>query len=157
MNEKTLAAIKSMVYVSRQLLNGNTISDDDQKIKASGLYEDWAAGSFAVGDVRNANGQTWECFQAHDVAVYPDISPVGSAWRTFWRPLHGKSAATARPFVAVQGAHDTYKAGEFMIWTDGGLRECVRETAYGPDGDPAAWAEPAAATDSGEEVAENGP
>lgn len=139
MNTKILAALESMVYVSRQIVNGGAITEDDQKLRASGLIEDWSEGSYAVGDIRNADGQTWECFQAHDVAVYPDISPGGSAWRTFWRPLHGKAPATARPFVEVQGAHDTYKAGEFMIWTDGRVWECLRETAYSPAGDPGAW------------------
>lgn len=97
--------LRSMVYVSRLYAQGTAITDDDQRIRASGLYEDWQAGSYQVGDIRNAVGQTWECFQAHDNAVYPDIAPDNSAWFTFWRPLHGKSPDTARPFVPVQGAH----------------------------------------------------
>ena len=146
MNKKTLDAITSLVYVSRQVLNGNAITEDDQKLRASGLYEDWAPGAvYEVGDVRNADGQTWECFQAHDGAVYPDISPEGAAWRTFWRPLHGNTPETARPFVEVQGAHDTYKAGEFMVWTDETVRECLRETNFNPDDDPTAWSPPPAA------------
>ena len=143
MNQKTLNAITSLVYVSRQVLAGNAITEDDQKLRASGLYEDWTPGTvYKAGDVRNSGGQTWECFQDHDGAVYPDISPEGSAWRTFWRPLHGKTPETARPFVEVQGAHDTYKAGEFMVWTDGTVQECIRETNFSPDGDPAAWSSP---------------
>lgn len=145
MNKKTLDAITSMVYVSRQMLAGRTIQEDDQKLRASGLFEDWGPGSYAVGDVRNVEGQTWECFQAHNTAIYPDISPEGSAWRTFWRPLHGKTPETARPFVEVQGAHDTYKAGEFMIWTGGTVRECLRETNFNPNDDPTAWSQPTAA------------
>lgn len=113
--------------------------DDGQRIAVSALYDDWTPGKYEIGDVRNAGGQTWECFQAHDTATYPDITPEGTAWRTFWRPLHGKSKETARPYVAPTGAHDTYKAGEFMVWTDDTVRECKRETAYGPDGDPTAW------------------
>lgn len=26
-----------------------------------------------------------------------------------------------------------------MIWTDGGLWECLNFTSYGPDGEPNAW------------------
>lgn len=89
--------------------------------------------------MRNALGQTWECFQEHNSAEHPDISPEGGAWRTFWRPLHGNTPETARPFVEVQGSHDAYKTGEFMIWTDGTVRECLNWTSYGPDGDPTAW------------------
>lgn len=133
-------ALTSMLYVSRLTLAGETVDTDDKRIRASGLYEDWAAGKYAVGDIRNAEGQTWECFQAHDNAVYPDIKPGGSSWFTFWRPLHGKSQKTARPFVPVQGAHDMYRAGEWMIWTDGGYYECLSDTNFSPTDNPSAWA-----------------
>lgn len=133
-------ALTSMLYVSRLTLAGETVDTDDKRIRASGLYEDWTAGAYAVGDIRNAEGQTWECFQAHDNAVYPDIKPGAAAWFTFWRPLHGKSRETARPFVAVQGAHDMYRAGEWMIWTDGDYYECLSDTNFSPTDNPSAWA-----------------
>ena len=140
--EATIAAAQ----VARLTLSGLNL-DDGQRLAVSALYEDWSPGAvYAVGDVRNADGQTWECFQAHDAAVYPDISPEGAAWRTFWRPLHGNTPETARPFVEVQGAHDTYKAGEFMVWTDGTVRECLRETNFSPADDPTAWSSPDAPT-----------
>ena len=41
--------------------------------------------------------------------------------------------------LPVQGAHDMYRTGEYMIWTDGTTQHCTRDTAYGPDGDPTAW------------------
>lgn len=132
-------ALASAIYVSRLTLNGGSIDTDDKRLRASGLYEDWAPGRYAAGDIRNAKGQTWECFRDHDNATYPDINPDNAAWYTFWRPLHGKSPETAQPYVPVQGAHDMYRAGEYMIWTDGTTRHCTRDTAYGPDGDPAAW------------------
>ena len=68
-------ALASAIYVSRQTLAGAAIDTDDKRIRASGLYEDWVKGSYQVGDIRNANGQTWECFQAHDNATHPDIRP----------------------------------------------------------------------------------
>ncbi len=97
---------RCMAVVSRMMLKQLTIDDDEERIQISGLYEAWQPGKYEVGDIRNHGGQTWECFQTHDNAVYPDIKPGNSAWFTFWRPLHGKSPETARPFVAVQGAHD---------------------------------------------------
>lgn len=125
--------------VARMMLTTMSL-DDCQRIAVSALYEDWEPDrKYETGDTRNAVGQTWECFQAHDASEHPDISPNGDAWFTFWRPLHGTSPETARPFVPVQGAHDTYKAGEFMIWTDGTVRECLRETSFGPNDDPEAW------------------
>lgn len=140
MNQKTLDALASAIYVSKLALSGQTVSDDDQRIRASGLYEDWTAGNHAVGDIRNAGGQTWECFQAHDNAVYPGIVPDSAAWYTFWRPLHGKTPETARPFVPVQGAHDMYRAGEYMT-LDGTLYKCLSDTNFSPADYAAAWEE----------------
>ena len=80
-------ALESAIYFSKMLANGKTVETDDQRLRASGLYEDWAEGAYTVGDMRNAKGQTWECFQAHDTASNPDITPEDAAWFTFWRPL----------------------------------------------------------------------
>lgn len=116
----------------------DSVQDDDARIRVSGLYEPWAAGQFEAGDIRNSGGQTWACFQAHDCAVYPDIKPGSAAWFTFWRPLHGKSPETARPFVPVQGAHDMYKIGEYAVFEDA-LYKCVQDTAYSPTDYAPAW------------------
>ena len=132
-------ALASAIYVSRQTLAGAAIDTDDKRIRASGLYEDWVKGSYQVGDIRNANGQTWECFQAHDPAINPGIVPGDPAWFTFWRPLHGKSPETARPFVPVMGAHDMYRAGEYMIYTDGQTYRCKSDTNYSPEEYAQAW------------------
>ena len=132
-------AIASAIYVSRVSLTGGTIDTNDKRLRASGLYEDWTAGSYQVGDIRNANDQTWECYQAHDNATYPDINPDNAAWYTFWRPLHGTSPETARPYVPVQGSHDMYHAGEYMIYTDGLTYKCLSDTNYSPDDYAQAW------------------
>ena len=129
---------QSAAAVGRLLLAQMTDLDDDARIRVSGLYEPWAAGQYVVGDVRNAAGQTWECYQAHDNAEHPDIKPGSGAWYTFWRPLHGKSPETARPFVPVQGAHDMYHAGEYAVYNDT-LYKCVQDTAHSPEDYPPAW------------------
>ena len=132
-------ALASVIYVSRQTLAGQAIETDDQKIRASGLYEDWAEGKHSVGDIYNADGQTWECYQAYDNAVYPDIRPGNAAWYTFNRPLHGKSKETARPWVRPMGAHDMYHAGEWMIYTDGMTYLCKQDTNFSPEEYAKAW------------------
>ena len=132
-------ALKSAIYFSQMLANGKEVATDDQRLRASGLYEDWAPGSYRVGDIRNAKDQTWECFQAHDNSTYPDINPDNAAWFTFWRPLHGKSPETARPFTPVQGAHDMYRAGEYMIYTDGLTYKCLSDTNFSPEEYEQAW------------------
>ena len=129
---------QSAAVVSRMMLAQMPDLTDDDKLRVSGLYDTWTAGSHAEGDICNAGGQTWECFQAHDCAVYPDIKPGSAAWYTFWRPLHGKTPETARPFVPVQGAHDMYRAGEYVIY-EGALYKCVQDTAYSPADYAPAW------------------
>lgn len=113
--------------------------DDDVVIQCSGLAEKWKPGDHKSGEVYNAGDQTWECYQAYDNATYPDIVPDNPAWYTFNRPLHGKSPDTARPFVPVQGSHDMYRAGEYMVWEDGTTQECLKDTAYSPINQPDAW------------------
>lgn len=130
---------QSAAVVSRMMLAQMPDLTDDDKLHVSGLYDTWAAGSHAEGEICNAEDQTWECFQAHDNATYPDIKPGSAAWYTFWRPLHGKTPETARPFVPVQGAHDMYRAGECMVWTDGRIKRATQDTAYSPADYPPAW------------------
>ena len=138
---KMLDALSSSIYLSKLQLKGETVDDDDKRIRASGLYDDWTAGAHTVGQIYNAAGQTWECYQAYDNAVYPDIAPGNSAWFTFNRPLHGRSAETARPWVAPTHSMDIYQNGECMIWTDGTVRRCIAAngTNFSPDEYPAGW------------------
>ena len=122
----------------RQQAFDNYETTDDQRLRVSGSTRSgrrWPMG----GDIRNANGQTWECFQAHDPEITPGIVPGDPAWFTFWRPLHGKSPETARPFVPVMGAHDMYRAGEYMIYTDGQTYRCKSDTNYSPEEYAQAW------------------
>lgn len=114
------------------------VTEDNERLEVSVLYPKWTAGSHAVGDIYTANGQVWECFQAYDNAVYPDITPDGTAWRTFHRPLHATKPETAQPFVAPTGAHDIYKAGEYMT-LDEVLYKCLQNTAFSPAQYAAAW------------------
>lgn len=138
MTDKLLDALTSAIYLSRLILADEAVDTDDKRLRAAGLYPEWTPGVYKPGDICNAAGQTWECFQAYDSAVYPDIKPGESAWHTFHRPLHGTSPETARPFVPVQGAHDIYRAGEYMIF-DGTLYRCKQNTNFSPADYPPAW------------------
>ena len=81
------------------------------------------------------------CWTAHDNAIYPDINPDNpQTWANFWRPLHGKSPETARPWTKPwAGTTDMYHAGEYMVWTDGTIKKCLRDTVYSPDEYAADW------------------
>lgn len=41
--------------------------------------------------------------------------------------------------MPVQGAHDMYRAGEYMVWTDGSIKRATQDTAYSPEDFPGAW------------------
>ena len=140
MKQRTLDALSGAIYLSRLALRGEAADTDDKRLRASGLYPDWEPGVHKSGEICNAGGQTWECFQAYDNGVYPGIRPGEAAWYTFNRPLHGTTPETARPFVPVMGAHDTYKAGEYAVF-EGALYRCLSETAYSPAEYGAAWKE----------------
>lgn len=114
------------------------VTSDDGRLRISVLYPDWTAGDHAVGDIYRAADQVWECYQAYNNAVYPDIKPGSTAWGTFSRPLHGSSPDTAMPWVRPTGAHDMYRTGEYMM-LDGTLWLCKQPTAYSPDEYAAAW------------------
>lgn len=148
MNKKMLDALTSAIYVSRLSLTGEAVTEDDQKIRAAGLYPDWEAGKHTKGEIYNTHAgdslgseweQTWECYQAYDNATYPGLIPGDSSWYTFNRPLHGKTKETARPFVPVQGAHDIYHTGEYMIFTDGKVYRCKQDTNFSPTDYAQAW------------------
>lgn len=132
-------ALAGAIYVSRLALAGEAVDTDDKRLRASGLYPEWTPGDHPKGEICNAGGQTWECFAPYDNTVYPDIRPGEASWYTFNRPLHGTSPETARPFVPVQGAHDMYRSGEYMIWTDGTVYRCKADTNFSPEEYPQAW------------------
>ena len=137
MTDKELQALTAAFRLIK-LSVGDRERTDDEKIWICGIYPEWQSGVHSVGEVFVAKGQVWECFQAYDNSVYPDITPDNSSWNTFNRPLHGKTIKTAMPFVAPTGAHDMYKSGEYMIY-NGKIYLCVSDTVYTPDEYASAW------------------
>lgn len=98
---------------------------------------EWQPGAFAVGDVRQRLGAPYKCVQAHDSTANPGWTP--EATPALWMQYHGTTPESARPWIAPTGAHDMYKAGEYMIWTDGRLKKAKMDTAYSPADYPQAW------------------
>lgn len=114
--------------------------EDEEVLMCSGLADEWEPGNYNVGDIYNANNQTWECHQKYNNAEYPDITPDNSSWFTFNRPLHGKSIETARPWVKPQyGTTDIYKVGEYMVYIDGFIYKCIQQTNFSPEEYIGAW------------------
>jgi len=131
----------SILVFANEYLKRNPPQTVSIKLAVSGIYKQWEAGKYSAGDIRNHAGQTWECHQAHDNATYPDINPNNpQVWANFWRPLHGTSGESARPWVKPwAGTTDMYRASEYMVWTDGKIKKALRDTVYSPEEAPQDW------------------
>lgn len=97
----------------------------------------WKPGSFVIGDVRAYEGIPYKCVQAHDSTGNEAWNPAATP--ALWMQYHGTTPETARPWIAPTGAHDMYKVGEYMVWTDGTMFRCLADTVYSPTDYPAAW------------------
>lgn len=100
------------------------------------VYRQKAA--YEVGDIyRDVNtDQPYECLIAYDGSVHPDWN---LSTPSLWRPFHGKDKDHAYPWAAPAGAHDLYKSGEFMTFTDGEIYKVLSDTAFSPTDAPQAW------------------
>ena len=93
-----------------------------------------------VGEVATHpdTGYPYECMTAYD-------GTVQQAWTidtpSVWKPWHSQKSEYALPWEQPTGAHDMYKAGEYMIWTDGTIQHCLENTNFSPDEYPQAWAD----------------
>lgn len=105
--------------------------------KVAVMARPWTPGAYAVGDVRVYGGVPYRCVQAHDSSANPGWTP--DATPALWMQYHGTSPETARPWVAPAGAHDIYRAGEYMIWTDGQTYKCLQNTNFSPVEYARAW------------------
>ena len=97
----------------------------------------WIPASYSVNDVVKYNDIPYKCVQAHDSTNNSEWTP--SSTPALWMEYHGTSKETARNWIAPTGAHDIYKQGEWMIFTDGKYYECLNDTAYSPTDYPSAW------------------
>lgn len=53
--------------------------------------------------------------------------------------ISGKIYDAVSGVVPPKEAESRYKTGGYMIWIDGKIKRCVRDTAYSPDDDASAW------------------
>ena len=119
-----------------------TISESDDKtlgIACMALYPTYIQDKqHEVGEVAThpETGYPYECMTAYDGTVQQDWTIDN---RTIWKPWHSRKAEYALPWEAPTGAHDMYKAGEYMIWTDGKVKHCLEDTNFSPEEYPQAW------------------
>ena len=133
---------RALLRKARQALDAYlpTLADTPARVNENtDLLRTWQPGSYAVGDLRAYEGIPYKCVQAHDSTANPGWTP--DAVPALWMQYHGTSPETARPWIAPTGAHDQYKAGEYMIYTDGKSYKATQDTTYSPSDYPAAWEE----------------
>ena len=97
----------------------------------------WTPGAYTVSDVVRYNNIPYKCVQTHDSTNNSEWTPPSTP--ALWMEYHGTSKETARNWIAPTGAHDIYKQGEWMIFTDGKYYECLNDTAYSPTDYSSAW------------------
>lgn len=107
-------------------------------IQCMALFEAWKEDNYEVGDVRTdpKTGYPYECITQHDGISNPEWTIKN---RTLWKPWHSKSLEYALPYEAPTGAHDMYKTGEFMIFTDGKVYKALQDTNFSPTEYAQAW------------------
>lgn len=105
------------------------------------LFPVWERGNYVVGDVRTDpdTGYPYECIVAHD-----SITNTGDDWtiknRALWSAWHSRKKEYALPWEKPEtGTSGIYHVGEYMIWTDGTVKKCLRDTNFSPEEYPADW------------------
>lgn len=131
---------KARLYKIRDLLDkylGRIVDEPAAMNYAAEVAYEWKPGVYALNDVRQYEGNPYKCVQAHDSTDNPDWTPA--AYPALWMEYHGTDKESARAWIAPTGAQDMYKVGEWMIWTDGSLYECLSDTTYSPEELASAW------------------
>ena len=131
---------EGMTELAKTLLSEKLDGNEDKTlaIACMAFFEPWIPNVYHVGDVRtdSATGYPYECILAHDSTTNPDWN---ISVRTLWKPYHSTKKEYALPWEQPTGAHDLYKTGEFMIWTDYEIYKCLADTNFSPTDYAGAW------------------
>lgn len=124
----------------RKLLTAFATESEDKTlaIACMAFFEPWAPGAYAVGDIRTdpETGYPRDCMVAHDSTVNPGWT-IKTA--SIWKPYHSRKKEYALPWEQPTGAHDIYKVGEYMVWTDYSVYRCKADTNFSPVEYSGAW------------------
>jgi hypothetical protein len=131
---------EGLIELNRTIVTEKIADSEDKTlgIACMALFKSWTNDVYEIGDIRTnpTTGYPYECILAHDSSVNTD-------WtidvRTLWKPYHSRKKEYALPWEAPTGAHDMYKSGEYMIWTDGEIYYCKSNTNFNPDDYADAW------------------
>ena len=124
----------------RQFLKDFATESQDKTlaIACMAFFEPWTPNQYAVGDIRTDpdTGYPRECMVAHDSTVNTDWTIKTPS---IWKAYHSRKKEYALPWEQPTGAHDIYKAGEYMVWTDYEVYRCKTDTNFSPADYAQAW------------------
>lgn len=99
--------------------------DGDEWAQPVGAHD-----AFRMGAVVTHKGKTWESTTPNNV-----WEPGVSGWREKVAP-----GAAPAPYRQPTGAHDAYKKGDLVTWTDGAVYESLRDgNVWSPATLPSGW------------------
>ena len=131
---------EGMLELNRAILAEKLADSEDKTlaIACMAFFEPWTPGKYEVGDIRTnpETGYPRECILAHDSTANADWSITTA---TLWKPYHSRKKEYALPWEQPTGAHDIYKAGEYMVWTDHNVYKCLSDTNFSPADHAVAW------------------
>ena len=106
-------------------------------ISANEFILDWEPNNYVIGDIRrDGTGYPKRCITAHNSLTNPEHTIEVAS---LWAPFHATREQYTLPWIAPTGAHDMYKSGEYMLFTDEKYYLCVEGTNFSPVDYPAAW------------------
>lgn len=134
-------ALESVIRYVRTKLQEEMAQSEDKTdaIACKGIFPVYVQEKYhEVGEVARhpETGSPKECMTAYDGTVQQDWT-IDTP--TLWKPWHSRKPEYALPWEAPTGAHDMYKAGEYMIWEDGTTQHCKQDTNFSPEEYPQAW------------------
>lgn len=137
----TTEALESVIRYARLKMMEEIAESEDKTrgIACKGLIPVYVQNKYhEVGEValHPTTGSPKECITAYDGTVQQDWT-IDTA--TLWKPWHSRKKEYALPWEAPTGAHDMYKSGEYMIWTDGQVYKCTQDTNFSPSEYAQAW------------------
>ena len=135
MIEEVLNEVKRMAALAAKDLrarspemNGTAIIAEEEYIPMWGAEKDYT--SVVVGAPIQFEGQVYTLLQPHNASYYTGTPATLAA---LWRVKHTTDPAKAKPWVKPTSTSDMYLENECMIWTNGLVYRCFRDTIYSPE------------------------
>ena len=93
---------------------------------------------YELNNIRRSRGQIYRCIQAHTVYPGEEETRRPEVFRAAWGIYHGRTLATAKPYVAPLGTSGMYMKDDCFVWTDGNVyRVLVDNYVWTPETYPA--------------------